>query len=270
MLYIVATPIGNLEDITLRALRILREADIIAAEDTRRTAKLLNHYDIRTELISFHEHSKESRRAQILCELKEGKNVALVSDAGTPLISDPGAELVCEAAAAGIEVTSLPGACAAVTAYTLSGFSGRFTFYGFLSKKTSERKSELEGIAASALPCVIYESPHGLAETLEGIAKACGAQRRVAVVKELTKVHESVFSGTAAEAAEAFGGDVKGEYVIITEGREQEAAEVSDAEIKALLEKYTASGMTKKDAAYAASEKLNVSKNRAYRLTITG
>lgn len=269
MLYIVATPIGNLEDITLRALRILKEVDLIAAEDTRRTIKLLNHYEIKTKLLSFHEHSGEAKRAQILDELKSGKNVALVSDAGTPLISDPGAELVAEAAQAGIEVTSLPGACAAVTAYTLSGFSGRFTFCGFLSKKASERKKEIEGIADSELPCVIYESPHSLADTILALADACGEERPVVVAKELTKVHESVFRGTAAEAAEAFGGDLKGEFVVITAGREQRKAQVSDAEIKSLIDKYIASGMTKKDAASAASEKLNISKNRAYKLTIT-
>ncbi len=268
MLYIVATPIGNLEDITLRALRVLKEADIIAAEDTRRTIKLLNHYDIKTKLMSFHEHSGEGRRAQIIDELKAGKNIALVSDAGTPLISDPGAELVAEAAEAGIEITSLPGACAAVTAYTLSGFSGAFTFIGFLSKKNSERKAETDRIAQSELPCVLYESPHGLKDTLAAIAEACGDQRRVAVAKELTKMHESVFRGTAGEARDAFGGDIKGEYVVVVGGAEITKAQVSDEDIKALLEKYISSGMTKKDAAHAASVKLNISKNRVYKLTI--
>lgn len=268
MLYIVATPIGNLEDITLRALRVLEEADLIAAEDTRRTVKLLNHYEIKTKLFSFHEHSGADKRAQLLDMLREGKNVALVSDAGTPLVSDPGAELVAEAVSAGIEVTSVPGACAAITAYTLSGFSGPFAFYGFLSKKASERKSGIERIAASPLPCIIYESPHGLRQTLEDLSKACGDGRRVVVAKELTKLHESVLHATAGEAKDAFSGEVKGEYVVITAGREEEAKEISDGEIKALIAGYIAFGMTKKDAANAASKQLNINKNRVYKLTI--
>ncbi len=267
MLYIVATPIGNLEDITLRALRVLKEADIIAAEDTRRTIKLLNHYDIKTKLFSFHEHSGENKRAQLIEELKAGKNVALVSDAGTPLISDPGAELIAAAAEAGIEVTSVPGACAAVAAYTLSGFSGPFTFLGFLPKKASQRKSCIETISKSELPCVIYESPHALKETLKAITDICGAERKTAVAKELTKLHESVLRGTAGEALEFFSGEIKGEYVVIVGGKEREDKEVSDEEIKAALKKYMKAGMTKKDAAAAASLELNTNKNRAYKLS---
>jgi 16S rRNA (cytidine1402-2'-O)-methyltransferase len=268
VLYIVATPIGNLEDITLRALRILKEVDIIAAEDTRRTIKLLNHYDIKTKLFSFHEHSGFDKRAQLIDMLKEGKNVALVSDAGTPLISDPGSELVADAVNAGIEVTSVPGACAAVAAYTLSGFSGPFVFYGFLSKKATEKRQGIEAIAASPLPCIIYESPHALKQTLADIAQSCGGERPVVVAKELTKVHENVLRATAAEARDAFSGEVKGEYVIITGGREQEKEHIGDDEIIALLNKKLASGMTKKDAVNAASKELNISKNRVYKLSL--
>ncbi len=268
MLYIVATPIGNLEDITLRALRVLKEADIIAAEDTRRTVKLLNHYEIKTKLFSFHEHSGADKRAQLIDILKEGKNVALVSDAGTPLISDPGSELVTDAVKEGIEVTSVPGACAAVAAYTLSGFSGPFVFYGFLSKKAADRKSGIEAIAASPLPCIIYESPHGLKQTLADITQSCGAERPIAVAKELTKMHESVLRATAAEAKDAFSGEVKGEYVIITGGRERETEHIGDDEILALLNKKLALGMTKKDAVNAASKELNISKNRVYKLSL--
>jgi 16S rRNA (cytidine1402-2'-O)-methyltransferase len=199
MLYIVATPIGNLEDITLRALRILKEADFIAAEDTRHTRALLTHYDIHTKLGSFHEHSAEEKRAWLVGQLKAGKNVALVSDAGTPVISDPGAELVSDAAAAGIEITALPGACAAIVAMTLSGFSGPFTFIGFLSKKTAEEKKQIAQVADSALPCILYESPHHLSATLEKLKAACGGNRRVAVAKELTKVYERVLRGSLAE-----------------------------------------------------------------------
>lgn len=268
MLYIVATPIGNLEDITLRALRVLKEADFIAAEDTRHTVKLLNRYDIKTKLISFHEHSGEDKLGFIISLLKDKKNIALVSDAGTPLISDPGAELVLRAAAEGIEITSLPGACAAVAAVTLSGFSGPFTFIGFLPKKGMERRNALEGIARSVIPCVLYESPHSLSATLNDIAVCCGEKRIVAVAKELTKIHERVFRGTAAQAREAFGGENKGEYVVISGGREKEP-DPSDEEIKETIEKYIDSGMTKKEAADAASKKLSIKKNRAYKLTIS-
>lgn len=268
MLYIVATPIGNLEDITLRALRVLKEADLIAAEDTRRTIKLLNHYEIKTKLFSFHEHSGENKRSYLIEELKAGKNVALVSDAGTPLISDPGAELVSEAAEAGIEVTSVPGACAAITAYTLSGFSGPFEFLGFLPKKASERAGAIELISQSLRPCVIYESPHSLSDTLKAIADICGEERKIVVAKELTKLHESVLRGTAGEALSFFGGENKGEYVVITGGREQAEKEVSDEDIKAALERYINTGMTKKDAANAASRELSVNKNRVYKLSI--
>jgi 16S rRNA (cytidine1402-2'-O)-methyltransferase len=266
MLYIVATPIGNMEDITLRALRILKEADFIAAEDTRHTRGLLTRHDIHTKLVSFHEHSTDEKRAWLIEALKEGKNVALVSDAGTPVISDPGAQLIAEAAEAGVTITSLPGACAAITAMTLSGFGGPFTFIGFLSKKAAEEKKQIAQIAASSLPCILYESPHHLAATLEKLRAACGDARRVAVAKELTKVYERVFRGTAAQACAEFAGENKGEYVIVIGGAEAAPAEVADGEIKALLAEYIRGGMTKKDAASAASKALGIRRNRAYGL----
>lgn len=269
MLYIVATPIGNLEDITLRALRVLKEADFIAAEDTRHTMKLLAHYDIHTRLVSFHEHSTKEKRAWLLDALREGMNVALVSDAGTPLISDPGAALVTEAAAAGIEVTSVPGACAAITAMTLSGFGGGFIFVGFLSKKNAERRRQLERVAGSSLPSVIYESPHALADTLTSLLAVLEPDRTVVVAKELTKLHEKVFRGSIAAAQQAFSGELRGEYVLIVDAAPQKDAEdVSDGEILEALHGYIAAGMTKKDAAKAASDTLGISKNRAYRLTL--
>ena len=267
MLYIVATPIGNLEDITLRAIKVLKEADIIAAEDTRRTIKLLNHYDIKTKMVSFHEHSGADKRAGLIDALKQGKDIALVSDAGTPLISDPGTVLVKEAAEAGIEITSLPGACAAVTAMTLSGFGGAFTFIGFLPKKAGDREHEIKRIASSETPCIVYETPHKLIDTLNSFLTVFDEGRPVAVAKELTKIHESVFRGTISEACRAFQSDIKGEFVIIV-GAQQKKHDVSDSEIKALVEAYIASGMTKKDAAKAASSKLGINKNRVYKLSI--
>jgi 16S rRNA (cytidine1402-2'-O)-methyltransferase len=268
VLYIVATPIGNLEDITLRALRILGEVDYIAAEDTRHTRKLLTHFDIKTRMVSFHEHSNEEKRAFILSELNEGRNIALVSDAGTPLICDPGAVLVREAIEQGLPVTSVPGACAAVTAVTLAGIGGSFCFLGFFSKKTGERKRQIEQLKDFAMPAVIYESPHALCETLCALAEVLGAQRHIVVAKELTKLHERVFSGTLGEAAGEFTGNIKGEYVLVVDGAEQTQEEVSDSEIEVEISKHLAAGMTKKDAAKAASDKFGISKNRAYRLSL--
>ena len=267
MLYIVATPIGNLEDITLRALRVLKEADFIAAEDTRRTVKLLNHYNIKTKLVSFHEHSNPAKRAFILEELRNGKDVALVSDAGTPLISDPGAILVSEAIAQGITVTSLPGACAAITALTLSGITGHFIFIGFLPKKAGDRKRQVMDLAQNEIPCVIYESPRMVHKTLEDLRDACSAQRKITVARELTKLHEEVFSGTLDEACERFDTEARGEFVLVLDGF-KDVKNVADDEIKAAIDRYVATGMTKKDAAKAASQSLGISKNRAYRLTV--
>jgi len=268
VLYIVATPIGNLEDITLRALRVLKEVDYIAAEDTRHTRKLLTHYDIKTRLVSFHEHSKEEKQDWIIGELRDGRDIALVSDAGTPLISDPGAVLVRKVIEQGIAVTSLPGACAAITAVTLAGIGGSFCFFGFLSKKTGERKRQIDEIKSSAIPTVIYESPHALSATLQAFFEAMGGQRHIVVAKELTKLHERVFSGTLDEACGMFHGDLKGEYVLVLDGCADEAAEVSDSDIAAAINACLDVGMTKKDAAKAASDKLGISKNRAYRLTL--
>ncbi len=269
MLYIVATPIGNLEDITLRALRVLKEADTIAAEDTRHTRKLLTHYDIKTRCVSFHEHSSEEKRAFILSELKEGRNIALVSDAGTPLISDPGAVLVREAVEMGLPVTSVPGPCAAVTAVTLSGIGGPFCFLGFFSKKAGERKKQIEQLKDLTMPAVIYESPHALHETLSAMLDLLGEQRHIVVAKELTKLHERVFSGTIDQAVREFNGDIKGEYVLVVDAAEEELTdEISDGDIEKEIAKLLASGMTKKDAAKAASEKFGISKNRAYRLSL--
>ncbi len=268
MLYIVATPIGNLEDITLRALRILKEVDYIAAEDTRHTRKLLSHYDIKTRLVSFHEYSNEDKREWILGELKDGRDIALVSDAGTPLISDPGAVLVREAMQQGLSVTSVPGACAAITAVTLSGIGGSFCFFGFLSKKAAERRRQIDELKNSAIPTVIYESPHALSATLQALCEAMGGQRHIVVAKELTKLHEQVFSGALEEACQAFAENVKGEYVLVVDGRTVGTVQVSDSEIAETINVYLKAGMTKKDAAKAASDELGISKNRAYRLTL--
>lgn len=267
MLYIVATPIGNLEDITLRALRILQEVDYIAAEDTRHTRKLLSRYEIKTKLVSFHEHSDTSKMDWLIEKLGQGYNIALVSDAGTPLISDPGAQLVSKAVENGIAVTSVPGACAAITALTLSGITGPFCFLGFLSKKASERSLQIKRIAESDMVCVIYESPHALAGTLAALYESAGEGRRIIIAKELTKLHENVFRGTLKEAKESFSEGIKGEYVLIVD-KNDKVKTISDGQILEEIEKLIKEGMTKKDAARAASTKLGINKNKAYRLIL--
>ena len=213
MLYLCATPIGNLEDVTLRVLRILKEADVIAAEDTRQTIKLLNHYEIKTPLVSYHEHNKIEKTPVLVGRMLQGEKVALVTDAGTPAISDPGEELVRACFEAGVEVTSLPGAAAVITAVTLSGMSARrFTFEGFLPVDKKERTAVLERFKNSTCTTVFYEAPHRLRKTLRLFLETVGGERKVAVCKELTKKHEAVLHFTLEEAVNYFDGtEPKGE-----------------------------------------------------------
>lgn len=269
-LLLVATPIGNLKDITLRALEVLGEADVIAAEDTRHTVKLLNHYDIKNKLISFHEFSKESRIEEILSLLYEGKDIALVSDAGTPVISDPGYELVRRCAKEGFEVQSIPGACAAVTAITLSGMnSTHFAFWGFLDQKQSARKKELGQIMALQMPCVVYESPNRILKMLEDVCEVCGEDTPVCVCRELTKLYEETLRTTAAEAKKEFEKReaIKGEFAIVLYPSRQEK-EVGEEDIRQALEQRIKSGMTKKSAAGEVALIYGIAKNKAYQLAI--
>ena len=217
-LYVVATPIGNLEDITLRAMRILREVKLIAAEDTRTTRKLLARHEIRTPLMSFHEHNHVRQTPRILEALSEG-DVALVSDAGVPTVSDPGAELVRKALELGIEVTPIPGASAVTAALSASGMpADRFTFVGFLPRRRRDRLRVLEGLASIETTLVVFEAPHRLRSTLEDILSAWG-DRRMAVCRELTKKFEEVFAGPISEALERFG-EPRGEFTLVVEGAE--------------------------------------------------
>ena len=200
-LYLCATPIGNLEDITLRVLRTLKEVDLIAAEDTRQTIKLLNHFDIKTPLTSYHEHNKFQKTGVLVNELLAGKNIAVVTDAGTPAISDPGAELALAAYEAGIPVTSLPGASAVITALTLGGLpTRRFAFEGFLPMDKKERARVLKCLKNTTYTTVFYEAPHRLTKTLQTIAEVLPGTRKIAVCKELTKRHEKVMQCTLEEA----------------------------------------------------------------------
>lgn len=269
-LYIVATPIGNLGDITLRALETLKSADVIAAEDTRRTQKLLNHYEIKTKTISFHEYSDSRRRKDILSLLEEGKSVALVSDAGTPIISDPGYILVKECVEGGVEVESLPGACAAVSAVALSGMDcSGFVFAGFLDTKQAARRAKLERLKAMGMPAVLYESPNRVVKTLEDICTVYGGETAVCVARELTKVYEEVVRAEAAAALAHFAAKekVKGEFVIIIGCAA--ARETTDEEIVAALKERIAAGATKKDAVTEVTTLLSCSKNKVYKLLIS-
>lgn len=213
-LYLVATPIGNLEDITLRAIKTLKQVDIIAAEDTRHTLKLLNHFEISKPLISYHRHNEEIKTDELITKLLEGKNIALVSDAGTPIISDPGEEVVKVALENGIKVNPIPGPCALITALIASGIDAKeFTFLGFLPLNKKNRKEKLEQIEKAENTCILYEAPHKLKATLEELIKITN-QRKIVLARELTKIHEEYLSGTANELLQKMQ-EPKGEYVII-------------------------------------------------------
>jgi 16S rRNA (cytidine1402-2'-O)-methyltransferase len=237
-LYVVATPIGNLEDITLRALRLLKEASLIACEDTRQTRKLLEHYGIRTPAVSYHEHNEAARTQELLARLKAGDSVALVSDAGTPLISDPGYRLVEAAIAAGIRVTPAPGASAALGALAAAGLAtDQFRFCGFLPSKRGQRRRALEALARETCTLVFYEAPHRILDTLEDVAELYGA-RPVVVARELTKLHEEFLRGPAREVRAALEARpaVKGEITLLIGKGEPPPEETPVAEAVAALE----------------------------------
>lgn len=253
-LFIVATPIGNLEDITLRALRVLREVDLIAAEDTRVIRKLLTHYEIHTPTTAYHQHSKGRRAQEIVEVLQEGKNVALVSDAGTPGISDPGHELIGLCIAAGIPVESVPGPTAFVPALVVSGLpTAHFVFDGFPPRKEAERRAYFRSIADETRTVVLYESPLRLSATLETILAELG-DRRVAVAREVTKLFEEIFRGTVSEAIERFSGKVRGEIVLVLEGALSRGHEterdpgIVEAALESRLRQLVDSGLSERDA----------------------
>jgi 16S rRNA (cytidine1402-2'-O)-methyltransferase len=223
-LYVCGTPIGNLEDITIRALNVFREVDLIAAEDTRRTRKLLSHYDISTRTISYHEHNEFSRASQLITMIEEGKSIALVTDAGMPGISDPGAHLVDSALSNDLKVVSIPGPSAVTSALSVSGFSAdEFTFVGFLPRKGKRRREALEDLASETRTVVIYESPYRLSRTLSDLLSVLGGSRKVVVARELTKLHEEVVKGTLEEVSERFSvRTAKGEIVILVGEKDKE------------------------------------------------
>jgi 16S rRNA (cytidine1402-2'-O)-methyltransferase len=226
ILYLVPTPIGNLEDMSFRAIRLLKEADFIAAEDTRNTKKLCNYFEIKTPIVSYHEHNKESSGIKLLEKLKEGVKIALVSDAGMPTISDPGYELVAAALTEGLTVVPLPGANAALTALIASGLPCQpFYFYGFLNRQKKEKKKELETLKKQTATIIFYESPHRLKETLTLLEAVLG-DRRIVLCRELTKKYEEFIRGTITEAIDwANQEEIRGEFCLIVEGADEDAAE---------------------------------------------
>lgn len=276
MLYLCATPIGNLEDITLRVLRILKEVDVIAAEDTRQTIKLLNHYEIKTPLISYHEHNKIEKTPKLVERMQAGEKMALVTDAGTPAISDPGEDLARACYEAGVEVTSLPGASAVITALTLSGMKARrFTFEGFLPMDKKERTLVLERLADTTCTTIFYEAPHRLLKTLQALCETVGKERKIAVCKELTKKHEKVFHFTMGEAVSYYEETkAKGEFVLVLEGadvREQEKKRVEqwqEIPLEEHMERYVKQGLTKKEAMKQVAKDRGVSKRDIYAMLL--
>ena len=269
MLYVCPTPIGNLEDITLRVLRTLKEVDLIAAEDTRRTVKLLNHYEIKTPLISLHEHNEAARVDFLLEQLRAGKRIALVSDAGMPGISDPGRLLINAVIEAGIPCTVLPGATAAVTAYVQSGIlSDQFLFYGFLPRRGSERQAELVRLAQIPYPIVLYEAPHRLVETLSDLHRCLGNRR--ACIRELTKKFEETMAASRS-CWTTLRFSSRGricDYRCRSTGSEGAEAEITEGDIKLALQELLDRGFTKKAAVQEVASRYRLPKNRIYKLAL--
>ncbi|MDD3219816.1 MAG: 16S rRNA (cytidine(1402)-2'-O)-methyltransferase [Lachnospiraceae bacterium] len=270
-LYLCATPIGNLEDITYRVLRTLKEVDLIAAEDTRNSIKLLNHFDIKTPMTSYHEYNKIDKAKYLIEQMQEGKDIALITDAGTPGISDPGEELVAMCYEAGVEVTSLPGPAACITALTLSGLSTRrFAFEAFLPMDKKERKLILEELVTETRTMIIYEAPHRLMRTLEELFNTLG-DRKATICRELTKRYETAFQTSLKSALEYYGeNDPKGECVIVIEGRDPKEMQKEQQEewekltIEEHMEIYEKQGVNRKEAMKLVAKDRGVTKRDIY------
>lgn len=271
-LYLCATPIGNLEDITYRVLRTLKEVDLIAAEDTRNSIKLLNHFDIKTPMTSYHEFNKFEKAKVLVDKLRSGANIALITDAGTPAISDPGEELVRQCHEAGITVTSLPGAAACITALTISGqVTRRFVFEAFLPTDKKERKFIMDALKNESRTIILYEAPHRLIKTLNELAAVFGQDRALSICKELTKKYENVMITTFGAAIEYYQiNEPRGEYVLVIAGKSKETLIKESRQqwdmmsVAQHVQMYIDSGMEKKEAMRAAAKDRGVSKRDIY------
>jgi 16S rRNA (cytidine1402-2'-O)-methyltransferase len=270
-LYLVGTPIGNLEDITLRAIRILQSVDLIAAEDTRRTGKLLQHLAISTPQISYNEHNHHSRIQELISRLQQGESLALVTDAGMPSISDPGVELVQAAIAHQITVIPIPGGTAVISALAASGLpTDRFIFEGFLPLKESDRQARLELFRSETKTIVLYEAPHRILKTLKDLATVVGDDREIVLARELTKIHEEFWRGKIGEAIKLYTQErqPKGEYTLVLGGAAETSLITSEAELKQELQQLLAQGMTRSQASRHLAKLTSLSRREIYQLEI--
>ncbi|AFZ02152.1 Ribosomal RNA small subunit methyltransferase I [Calothrix sp. PCC 6303] len=270
-LYIVATPIGNLEDMTFRAVRVLQNVDMIAAEDTRHTGKLLHHFQVKTPQVSYHEHNSTSRIPELLQKLEDGKTIALVSDAGMPGISDPGYELVKACVDAGFDVVPIPGANAAITALSAAALpTDKFVFEGFLPPKLQQRREYLELLKTESRTLIFYESPHRLRATLQDLAEVFGgAERKIAIARELTKLYEEFWRGTLDAACEYYQTkEPQGEYTLVVEGNTTSDQELSVAQIKVELARMIAQGITRSQATKELAKLTSIPKRQLYQLAL--
>ena len=272
MLYLCATPIGNLEDITYRVLRTLKEVDLIAAEDTRNSIKLLNHFEIKTPMTSYHEYNKIEKAYQLVEKMRQGQNIALITDAGTPGISDPGEDIVRICYEQGIEVTSLPGAAACVTALTMSGQpTRRFVFEAFLPKDKKEHQAVLAELAEETRTIILYEAPHHLVKTLQELSEVLGADRRLTICRELTKRHEEKMQTTLGDSLHYYEAkEPRGEYVLVIEGKSlaqierEQQAEWETMSIEEHMAHYESQGIDRKEAMKLVAKDRGVSKRDIY------
>ena len=272
MLYLVPTPIGNLGDISIRCRETLEQADFIAAEDTRVTLKLLNHLGIKKSLVSYYEHNKTFKGDKIVQRILDGETCALVSDAGSPAISDPGEDLVKQCAQAGIPVCAIPGPCAAITALSISGqATGRFCFEGFLSTSKKSRREHLESLAQERRTMIFYEAPHKLTATLEDLAACFGADRPVSLCRELTKLHEEVIRTTLGQALERYTQTPpKGEFVLVVAGAPEPVKEgPAQSDAAARLAQLLEQGLSRKDAVKQTARELSLPKNTVYDIAVS-
>ncbi len=269
-LYIVGTPIGNLEDTTFRAVQTLQKVDLIAAEDTRHTGKLLQHFQIPTPQLSYHQHNEQSRIPELIEELNQGKTIALVTDAGMPGISDPGYELVKACVEANISVVPIPGVTASITALSASGLpSNKFIFIGFLPTKIKPRQEQLEKLSNSLETLVLYESPYRVLQTLEDLEKVLGRDRKIVLARELTKLHEEFWRGTVGEAIIHYqNNQPKGEFTIVIAGAEPELPVLSEETIKEELQELFAQGISRSQASRQLAQKINLSRRKIYQIAL--
>ena len=271
-LYLCATPIGNLEDMTFRVIRTLKEVDLIAAEDTRNSIKLLNHFEIKTPRTSYHEYNKIEKGRKLVEKLLEGQNIALITDAGTPGISDPGEELVKMCCEAGDTITSLPGAAACITALTISGLATRrFAFEAFLPTDKKERQEVLKELVNDTRTLILYEAPHRLVKTLHELSETLGEERKIAVCRELTKKHETAFRTTLGEAIDYYEeNEPKGECVLVIEGRSREEIKKEqqmkweEISLEEHMKHYEQQGMSRKEAMKCVAKDRGISKRDVY------